>query len=555
MVRPGGAKPPAGSPRRLGQNFLADPNLLDVIVREAELAPSDVVLEVGGGGGALTERLARAVARVHVIEIDERLRDELRALAHGAGNVALVWGDAMKVILGDLIPAPNKVVANLPYSIATPLLIRTIAELPSLELWVVMVQREIADRLIAEPGTREYGSASVLVQLACEVRMLRSVDPAVFVPRPRVGSALLRLRRTGPGASESLAALVRLAFAHRRKSLARSLELLARRQPGTGQAGSRLDRQARGRAGRDAVAEPVRAVRGGARDARRRRVNVVELPGTMLAPAKLNLCLYVGPRREDGLHEIRSLFEPLELADELRVTEAGEDEVICEGIESPDLTAQALAALREHGWSGPALRIEVTKRVPVAAGLGGGSADAAAVLRLARGEVEGLRSIAAGIGADVPSQLQPRPCLVAGAGEVIEPAPPPADHGVVLIPQPEGLATAEVYAEADRLGSPRGESELEAIRRGLRDAVDEGGSPLDYREHLVNDLQPGAISLRPEIEEALSALEDAGAAHAMVTGSGPTAFGLYPSPEEAADAAAPLRERFPEVVATAPLST
>jgi 16S rRNA (adenine1518-N6/adenine1519-N6)-dimethyltransferase len=116
-------------------------------------------------------------------------------------------------------------VANLPYSIATPLLVKTIAELPGLETWVVMVQREIADRLRAEPGTREYGSPSVLVQLACEVTMLRTVDPAVFVPRPRVGSALLRLRRQRPGASGDLAALVRLAFAHRRKSLARSLEL------------------------------------------------------------------------------------------------------------------------------------------------------------------------------------------------------------------------------------------------------------------------------------------------------------------------------------------
>ena len=284
-------------------------------------------------------------------------------------------------------------------------------------------------------------------------------------------------------------------------------------------------------------------------------MNVVELPGTMLAPAKLNLCLYVGPRRDDGLHEIRSLFEPLELADELRLTEAAEDEVFCQGIDAPDLTATALAALREHGWQGPPLRIEVTKRVPVAAGLGGGSADAAAVLRLARGQVEGLRSIAAGIGADVPSQLQPRPCLVAGAGEVIEPAPTPGDHGLVLIPQPQGLSTAEVYAAADRLGVTRGDAELEAIRRRLRDAVDEGGSPLGYREHLVNDLQPAAISLRPQIEEALAALTGSGAAHAMVTGSGPTAFGLYESVEQAGKAADALRDRFPEVLATAPLAT
>jgi 4-diphosphocytidyl-2-C-methyl-D-erythritol kinase len=280
-------------------------------------------------------------------------------------------------------------------------------------------------------------------------------------------------------------------------------------------------------------------------------VSVSEMPGTMLAPAKLNLCLYVGPKREDGLHEIRSLFEPLELADELRLSEAKSDEVLIAGIEGPDLTARALAALREAGWDGPPLRIEVTKRVPVAAGLGGGSADAAAVLRLARGQIEGLRAIAAKIGADVPSQLQPRACLVAGAGEVIEPAPPPAEHGVVLVPQSEGLSTAEVYAEADRLGSSRGEAELEAIRRRLRDAVDEGGSPLDYREHLVNDLQPAAISLRPEIEDALRALEDAGAAHAMVTGSGPTAFGLYGTVDEAVAAA----ESLPGAIATAPLAT
>jgi 4-diphosphocytidyl-2C-methyl-D-erythritol kinase len=144
---------------------------------------------------------------------------------------------------------------------------------------------------------------------------------------------------------------------------------------------------------------------------------------------------------------------------------------------------------------------------------------------------------------------------VAGAGEVIEPAPPPGEHAVVLIPQAEGLATAAVYAEADRLGLPRGDAELEAIRRRLRDAVDEGGSPLDYREHLVNDLQAAAISLRPEIEDALGALEEAGAAHAMVTGSGPTAFGLYPTADQAAAAAAVLRGRLPDVIATGPLTT
>ena len=149
----------------------------------------------------------------------------------------------MRIDLGRLAPAPTKMVANLPYSIATPLLIRTIAELPSLESWVVMVQREIADRLRAKPGTREYGSPSVLVQLACEVEMLRTVDPAVFVPRPRVGSALLRLTPKGPGARRRISRRSSgSAFAHRRKSLPRSLELRPRREPGAGPKRSGRDR-------------------------------------------------------------------------------------------------------------------------------------------------------------------------------------------------------------------------------------------------------------------------------------------------------------------------
>lgn len=209
---------------RLGQNFLADPNLLAAIVRDAELSPDDVVLEVGAGEGVLSERLAPVVAHLHTVEIDRSLEPALAALA-ARPDVSLHWGDAMKLDLAGLEPAPTAMVANLPYSVATPLLLRTVAELPGLATWTVMVQLEIAERLRAAPGSRTYAGPSALVQLACEARLLRRVDPAVFKPRPRVASAILRLRRTGPAADPATRALVRAAFAHRRKSLARSLEL------------------------------------------------------------------------------------------------------------------------------------------------------------------------------------------------------------------------------------------------------------------------------------------------------------------------------------------
>jgi 16S rRNA (adenine1518-N6/adenine1519-N6)-dimethyltransferase len=210
---------------RLGQHFLADANLLEAIVRDAGLEGDEVALEVGGGEGALSRLLAPRVRALHVIELDEQLRGPLEELAAAHPNVSLVIGDAMRVDLAALEPEPTAIVSNLPYSIATPLVLRTIAELRAVRRWTVMIQREVADRWRAAPGSRVYGAPSVLVQLACEVELLRAVDPAVFRPRPRVASALVRLERRGSGADERLVRLVRAAFAHRRKPLASSLEL------------------------------------------------------------------------------------------------------------------------------------------------------------------------------------------------------------------------------------------------------------------------------------------------------------------------------------------
>ena len=210
---------------RLGQNFLSDPNLLDAIVRDAGLGEGEVVLEVGAGEGVLSERLAAVAAHLHTVEIDRGLEAALEPLA-ARPNVSLHWGDAMRLDLAAFDPPPTAMVANLPYAVATPLILRTIEELPGLRHWTVMVQREIADRLRAASGSRTYGAPSVVAQLACEVRLLRTVDPAVFRPRPRVESAILSLHRVGAGADKATHELVRASFAHRRKSLARSLEHL-----------------------------------------------------------------------------------------------------------------------------------------------------------------------------------------------------------------------------------------------------------------------------------------------------------------------------------------
>ena len=272
------------------------------------------------------------------------------------------------------------------------------------------------------------------------------------------------------------------------------------------------------------------------------------------APAKVNLLLHVGPKRADGLHEICSLFASVELADELRVPpseEVGEkadiargrsdgDLVSCEGVDGSNLVHTALAAFRRQtGAELPPLAVIIEKRIPVAGGLGGGSADAAAALRIAN-ELAGrplgpdaLRRVGATVGADVPSQIQPGHALVTGAGEVVEPIELPS-MALVLVPQAGGLRAAEVYAEADRLGSPRPILDPAAVRVLA-------AQPLDaLAPRLQNDLEPAVLSLRPDLEGPLGALRRAGALAALVTGSGPTVFGVFRDRAAAGAAAAEI---------------
>ncbi len=282
------------------------------------------------------------------------------------------------------------------------------------------------------------------------------------------------------------------------------------------------------------------------------------------APAKINLCLFLGPTRaSDGRHELVSVMQSLTLADTLTLMPAAAgaraDEVVCPGVEGPNLAADALAAFRTAtGWDAPPQRIEIAKHVPVAAGMGGGSGDAAAALRLAarvsrRGDEELLRQLAAGLGADVPAQVRPGRALATGAGEHVEPLADGSPFGVLVLPGACPLSTADVYREADRAGLPRDATDLAERLAAVRAAL-QAGADLP-RELLVNDLAPAAIALEPSIEDALGEARAAGADLAMVSGSGPTVLGLYlgsDGPARARAAADALAARRPSPLVATP---
>jgi 4-diphosphocytidyl-2-C-methyl-D-erythritol kinase len=274
------------------------------------------------------------------------------------------------------------------------------------------------------------------------------------------------------------------------------------------------------------------------------------------APAKVNLVLQIGPVAPNGLHEVCSLFASLDLADDVEVSEADADVVICEGVEGPNLAEAAVKAFREAlgskserlKGSDPFLEVTIRKRIPVAAGLGGGSADAAAVLRAAnriageRFDADALREIAAPLGSDVPSQIEPRHSIVTGTGERVEAVDLP-EMALVLVPSEQGLSTADVFREADRLGL-------------ARDALDPGrlrelaGAPLErIAGAMENDLQEAALSLRPELAGTLDALRGGGALGALVSGSGPTCFGVFADADAAGVVAAPLPGALVTIVA------
>ena len=278
-----------------------------------------------------------------------------------------------------------------------------------------------------------------------------------------------------------------------------------------------------------------------------------------LAPAKVNLGLFLGPpRARDGRHELVTVMQSITLSDELELELAPDglvaDEVLCPGLAGTggeNLAAAALRVFRDStAWQGPPVRLRIRKRIPVAAGLGGGSADAAAALRLARlasglGDERLLIELAAELGADVPAQVSPGRWLATGAGERLQRLADP-DPPLALLVQPldAQLSTPAVYAQADRLELARSHDALEDRRLALAAALDTGSPAPADRALLRNDLERAAMSLCPQIAEALELMHEAGCPQAFVSGSGPTVVGLLDS-ADGLERARRVAERMP----------
>jgi len=211
----------------LGQHFLTDDNVLRVIERMAELDPQDVCYEPGVGVGVLTDFLARRVHHVHGVELDRRLEPAIDAMQADLDNVTIHWSDATKLDPATLEPTPTKLVSNLPYHVAAPIVAETLQHSPAVRTFCVMIQREVAERFFAAPGSSNYGAISVLVQALTERTGFHSVARTVFAPPPNVDSSLLAFVRRddplGPGQTPAFAQFVKESFTQRRKTLANNL--------------------------------------------------------------------------------------------------------------------------------------------------------------------------------------------------------------------------------------------------------------------------------------------------------------------------------------------
>ena len=569
--------------KALGQHYLADPNTARKVARLGGAGPGETVLEVGPGLGSLTLALREAGAAVVAVEADPRL---LPALAEVLGDDPLVrveLADALKVDLAALAPA-GRLVANLPYNIAATLVLKVLAEAPAIGHLVVMVQREVGERLAAAPGSAAYGAPSAKLAAQASARVLSPVSRRVFVPEPRVDSVLLGVtRRQHPAVAgldqAELSQVIDAAFGQRRKTLRNALRGLGLDAAGVealGQAAGvdlglraeRLDVAAFAALTRQlptllnrspaAATMPGHRRRGGTLVASSQR-QPGDAPQTSLrarAAAKVNLGLYVGPLRADGrYHEVVSVLQSIAIWDELEV------EVVPEGLGleveggglPPDETNLVLVAARELARRSrdlPGARFRLRKGIPVSAGLGGGSADGAAAL-IALDRLWGLHlptvnlhTMAAEVGSDVPFCIAGGSGVATGRGDKIREVPSKGSTWWVVGIDHERLATQDVYDHFDELGLA---APLEGRWPDDLLAALAVGDARQLAGALSNDLEPAAFDLLPGLAKSKRRLLEAGALGAIMSGSGPTMLGLCADEDHATQVARAVQSGFARV--------
>ena len=497
--------------KALGQNFLADNNMAEHIVRLAGVQPGDHVVEVGPGLGSLTLALCDAGAQVLAVELDRRLAAVLSEVVRDQ-NVDVMVADALEVDWTTLLAGHERwtMVSNLPYNVATPVVVRALETAPMIDRFLVMVQREVGERLAAGPGSKAYGAVSVKVAYYAQADVVGTVPPAVFVPKPKVDSALVRLQRNAaPAVSvadpERMFELVRAGFATRRKMLRRAVAPALSLAPG-----DRAEWVFQ-RAGIDPSARAETLTLGQWADLAREESNGAAPDARVTAFAKLTLSLHVTGTRADGYHELEMLVVPVsEPHDELVIRPAATASIEVSGPCASGVPADDTNLALRAAHALPAnVVIELHKGIPPGAGLGGGSADAAAVLKGAPTvagvhlhflDVEG---IAATLGADVPFCLRAAGAMrVRGVGEDLARVILP-ELAIVIATPPFGCSTAEVYRAWDALGGPEGVT------------VEVDGLP-----PLRNDLEPAAHHVEPRLVAFKAAVEAAAGAPALLAGSG-----------------------------------
>ena len=579
--------------KTLGQNFVNDPGTVRKIVRNAGVQAGEQVLEIGPGLGSLTLALLEAGAQVSAVEIDPPLAQALPTTAQARfpeAKLQVFTADALTITGPESIggATPTRLVANLPYNVAVPIVLTVLEKLRSIQTVLVMVQAEVADRLAATPGNKIYGVPSAKVAWYASARRTLTIGRNVFYPVPNVDSALVKIeRRPQPNTTatrEQVFAVIDAAFAQRRKTLRQALAGLA---GSAGAAQEALERAGVSPTARGetldidqfaAVAQQLNAASTGAcvqaasapaPATSDPAVNASDRAVSVSAPGKVNLFLALGAARPDGYHPLNTIFAQIGLSETVTVTPLQSLATTAPQPASSAMAASAPAAqtggprielaltrpdsnvpldhtnlayraaqavaqqAAQRGLATPDVHILLDKAVPVAGGMAGGSADAAATLKACNEfwqvglSLEELAHLGAQLGADVPFGLYGGVALGTGRGDLIEPlkaAPGPYYWTFAL--QDEGLSTAAVFKHFDATvqAPPAADMPPEQLLAAL-----EAGDVAEVSRHIRNDLQATAIDLRPELGQLIDLAKKAGALVAMVSGSGPTVAALSSS--------------------------